>query len=175
MGGDSFVNTVSLTGTTTPIPGTSEGGEVTVGDSSRAEQGTALPKIYKQLQPRVIPQDCSVLGKYKDSEDITAADKTFGKGDRVCFKLRVDFLNIGTRKPVVADFLPVDTEYIASSAQLTANNTVTVASQDLPTTGPLVWRIGTGTAPELYASRVRSSRWSSPSGFSNQQMAPSPN
>ncbi|MEZ5184234.1 MAG: hypothetical protein R2720_00675 [Candidatus Nanopelagicales bacterium] len=150
VGGDSFANTVSLEGTTTPIPGTSESGSVTVGDTSRAEQGSALPSIDKQMQPRAVPQDCSALGLYEDPAAIPAADRTFRKGDRICFKLRVDFPNISTRKPVVGDFLPIGTEYIAGTATLTPNNTAPVDSSSLPTTGPLVWNLGTGAAPELY-------------------------
>ena len=150
VGGDSFENTASLTGTTTPIPGTSESGPVTVGDASSARQGSELPSLNKQMQPRAVPQDCSVLGLFEDAEAIPTADKTFRKGDRVCFKLRVDFPNISTRKPVVGDFLPIGTEYISGTATLTANNTAPVDSSSLPTAGPLVWYLGTGTAPELY-------------------------
>ncbi|MEZ5158118.1 MAG: isopeptide-forming domain-containing fimbrial protein [Candidatus Nanopelagicales bacterium] len=150
VGGDSFVNTVSLEGTTTPIPGTSESGTAIVRDASSARQGSALPSIAKQMQPRAIPQDCSVLGDYTDPPTIPAPDRTFRKGDRICFKLRVDFPNISTRKPVVGDFLPIGTEYISGSATPTTNNTAPIASSLLPTAGPLVWNLGTGTAPELY-------------------------
>ncbi len=150
VGGDSFTNTVTLEGTTTPIPGTSESGSATVGDSSSARQGSALPSIDKQMQPRAVPQDCSVLGDYADPAGIPTADRTFRKGDVICFKLRVDFPNISTRKPVVGDFLPIGTEYITGTVTTTPANTAPVDSSSLPTTGPLVWNLGTGTAPELY-------------------------
>lgn len=154
VGGDSFENTATLTGTTTPIPGTSESGPVTVGDASSARQGSELPSLNKQMQPRAVPQDCSVLGLYEDAEAIPTADKTFRKGDRVCFKLRVDFPNISTRKPVVGDFLPIGTEYIAGTATLSPGS-APVDTSSLPTTGPLVWYLGTNKAtppdpPELY-------------------------
>ena len=59
MAGDNFVNTVKLTAQTNAIKDSDdnpvEPGEVTVEDTSRAEQGTPLPKISKEIKPRAAP------------------------------------------------------------------------------------------------------------------------
>ena len=61
--GDTFTNTVSLTGVTTPIAtdppgGTGETGPQTVGDTSEATQTTSGASINKTIKPRQFPYEC---------------------------------------------------------------------------------------------------------------------
>jgi uncharacterized repeat protein (TIGR01451 family)/fimbrial isopeptide formation D2 family protein len=148
VAGDAFRNHVELEGTTTPITGVSDDGIETgpqvVKDSSSAGQTTNLPAIDKTMQPRYFPVDCQdlVTHPYQDYEDLTEAQRTFRKGDTICFKLRVNFPSISTKNAVISDFVPVGTEYIASSYWLTPDNTAPVADFD-DSGDPLVWTLGT--------------------------------
>ncbi len=129
VAGDSFTNTVALSGTTVPIDGIVDTGEVTVGDESSVTIGSDTPSISKQMKPRVVPMDCSenVPPGYDDPENLDRLQKAFRQGDLICFKLRVDFpATIATEDYVVSDFLPVGTEFLPGSFQPTANNTAAV-------------------------------------------------
>ncbi len=56
--------------------------------------------------------------------DPTLAQSTFSEGDRVCFKIRVQFpSDVATRSPAVKDFLPPGLTYEPGSAQATTANT----------------------------------------------------
>ncbi len=160
VAGDNFVNTVELTAQTNAIEDSDgnpvEPGEVTVGDDSRAEQGTPLPAISKQIKPRAAPPtfpggmkcDPAVPPAYVSDPD---PRPSFRKGDVICFKLRVAFPStIDTKNAVVTDFPPVGTEFVVGDQPetgnnkyaLTTNNTVDV-SADLTTTS-FVLTLGTG-------------------------------
>jgi large repetitive protein len=127
VSGDGFTNTVELAATTSPIAGTGESGEATVGDSSSATQTSTALSLDKTILPRALldPGDpCPTTG-YVDPDDIGVDpdDLQFRLGDRVCFRLRVDFSStIYTRNAVVTDFLPVGVDYIAGSALATPDN-----------------------------------------------------
>ena len=78
---------------------------------------------------------------------------TFHKGDKICFKLRVDFPNIETKNAVVTDFLPPDTEYLPGTATVMGDNNVTVASGDpayADVAGPLIWTLGNTIGGDLF-------------------------
>ncbi len=150
VAGDSFLNKATLAGDTTPIPDVVpiESGTQQVGDASQDGLASTLPTIDKQMKPRpanpgVQGMDCdpSVGDPYGQSKDFTDAQRTFRKGDILCFKLRVDFPAISTKGAVVADFVPPDTEYVAGSAVPTSNNTTPFVLDD---SGPLKWTLGTG-------------------------------
>ena len=117
--GDSFTNHASLTGQTTPRPGTGESGLQTVGDTSSATQTTNGPSIDKTILPRSVtdatcPTDTSGYGH---SASLPAAETQFRLGDVICFALRANFPGTTeTRNPLVADFLPAGTVYVPGSA-----------------------------------------------------------
>ncbi len=147
VAGDTFTNTVSLQGSTTPVPGTGESGAVTVGDTSSATQGTGAPTIDKEIKPRDTSNlftgnptvDCATgtAPAYGEPASFSPTQLTFRQGDQICFKLRVDFPTaLHTRAPVVSDFFPVDTRYIVNSYAATAANTVTIASFTPPGSAP---------------------------------------
>lgn len=140
VAGDSFTNDVRLTGKTNPIAGVSsiEPGELTVKDNSEASQGTRLPTIDKQVQATRTPVNCATT-------TYTKTVPTFQQGDRVCFKLRVNFPNIDTKNAVVTDFLPPDSQYIAASTVPGSANTLTPPPGEPTYTdsaGPLTWTLG---------------------------------
>ena len=67
----------------------------------------------------------------------------YGPGDRVCWKVRVDFAGqLDSGLPQVTDFLPVGTVYEAGSAVPTAANNVT-STLDATQAGVLLWDLGT--------------------------------
>ncbi|MEO6822656.1 MAG: isopeptide-forming domain-containing fimbrial protein, partial [Candidatus Nanopelagicales bacterium] len=123
--GDAYTNKVALTGTTTPVPATGVIGTVTVHDDSQSTIASTGPSVTKTTLPNTeAPYQCAATG-YGDSTSLPAAQTMFHQGDRICFRLRVDFPSgTNTRNPIVTDFLPVGTAYEAGSAKLTANNTV---------------------------------------------------
>ena len=161
--GDSFTNNVALTATTTPISGTGETGTQTVADTSSWTLTTDGLTIDKTIGPRsafplATDPVCGADGSgYGEPSSLPAADTRFRKGDLICFKVRANFPSTAyTRNPVVTDFLPVGTEYVAGSAVATSNNrgapsTLTVA----PTLDSLTWTIGaasgSGLSPDLGA------------------------
>ncbi|MEI2620267.1 MAG: isopeptide-forming domain-containing fimbrial protein [Candidatus Nanopelagicales bacterium] len=141
VAGDNFVNTVELTAETNAIKDNAgnpvEPGEVTVGDDSRAEQGTPLPTISKQIKPRQAPStqtpdgmkcDPAVAPPYVSDPD---PRPSFRKGDVICFKLRVDFpSSIKTKNAVVTDFPPVGTEFVVDNDPATGNNAYAVTGNN---------------------------------------------
>ncbi len=142
--GDSFTNTASLTATTTPIPGTGETGAQTVTDTSSSTIGTGDLTLDKTIGPRSMAGVCGTDGTgYGEPSSFAPSETKFGKGDVVCFKLRIDFDTLTkTRNPVVTDFLPVGTEYVAGSAVATTNDQRAPAV--LATTADsLTWTLGT--------------------------------
>lgn len=130
VSGDTFANSVSLDAVTTPIDGTGETGEQVVGDTSADTLTTNEVGLDKRMLPRQLSADgdCPVaaasLAGYGEPADDPAA-YMFRRGDRVCFRLTVNFAQmIATRNPVVTDFLPASVEYVPGSAVATELNTV---------------------------------------------------
>jgi len=147
VAGDTFTNNVSLTGDTTPIPDTGETGTQTVSDTSSATQRTLGSSLQKTMKSRADSSgSCSAnLGQYYAPPPVA----TFRKGDRICFKLRVDFPDdVRTRNAVVQDFLPPGTEYISGSYSATAANTAPIAS--FASGPPQTWTLGTADVGGLY-------------------------
>ena len=125
--GDSFTNTAHLTATTNPAPGVdppAPTGPETVGDESSATLTAGGPQLQKSILPQTTPMTCGTTGDGY-VHDPTAAQNTFNEGDRVCFKIRVQFpADVATRNPSVRDFLPPGLTYEPGSATATtANNT----------------------------------------------------
>ncbi len=110
-------------------------------DASAASQSAGSPSIDKTIRAAggATPVDCGT-GTYSD---VTAGP--YGPGDRVCFRLRVDFPSLlDTGDPTVTDFLPTGTTF--ESYVATPDNTVTIQ----PFTGvlgdPVVsWTLGDGS------------------------------
>ncbi len=134
VAGDNFVNTVELTAKTNAIKDSGgnpvEPGQVQVGDDSRAEQGTPLPTISKEIKTRAAPPDFPG-GMKCDPDPLVKPEyvsdpkplPAFRKGDVICFKLRVKFpTTIDTKNAVVTDFPPVGTKFVVNDEPATGNN-----------------------------------------------------
>ncbi|MEH3034376.1 MAG: isopeptide-forming domain-containing fimbrial protein [Aeromicrobium erythreum] len=129
--GDSFVNKVALTGRTSKIPASESGTDpVTVNDASQASLGTDGPSLDKQISTQATPMSCA-SATYTDTIASDDARLTYRKGDRVCFRVRVDFSDAtSTRAPRVTDFLPDGLTYETGSATATAANDVTFSTDE---------------------------------------------
>ena len=126
------------------VPGTGETGAQTVTDTSSSTIGTGNLTLDKTIGPRSMAGVCGTDGTgYGEPSSFAPSETKFGKGDVVCFKLRIDFDSLTkTRNPVVTDFLPVGTEYVAGSAVATTNDQRAPAV--LTTTADsLTWTLGT--------------------------------
>ena len=151
--GDSFTNTVSLAGSTTPIPLTGETGVVTVGDTSSATltSGGAVPNktvLARSQSGGTCPTDTSA---YRESADLPADETRFRAGDLVCFALRVDFSNATqTRNPQVIDFLPPGFTFVPGSVQGTPAGTAPYAVRASATA--VAFDIGTDTPSGRYVA-----------------------
>ena len=133
VAGDSYTNTVALTGETTTLAGVqapSGVSTVPVADTSAATLDSDALVLDKQIQANTgaTPYTCaSGAGGYANSATLTALQTTFTKGSRVCFLLRVDFpAGNETKNPVLTDFLPDTVDYESGSAvPLTGNDVAT--------------------------------------------------
>lgn len=155
VGGDSFTDDASLTATTDPVAGTGESGTRTVNDTSSATQSAPGPSIDKTMKPRTTPMDCTVgaAPPYDQPDGFTPAQRTFLKGDVVCFRLQMQFpSDMDTKNAVVTDFLPVDTEYVSHAVG--PANTVTIDGFTAPSGGlnSAVWTLGSPIGGDLYVS-----------------------
>ncbi len=152
VSGDSFTNGASLTATTSPRPGTGQSGTQTVGDTSSSTIGTRGLTIDKTIGPRSLGGQCGTDGVgYGESSSFPAAQTQFRKGDLICFKVRVEFDPlVQTRNPVVTDFVPVGTEYVAGTAIATTGN---VRAPSVLTESPdsLSWAIGNPVGGATFA------------------------
>ncbi len=137
--GDTFTNTARLTATTNPAPGVNPPaptGPITVSDESSATLTAGGPQLEKSLLPQTTPMTCGTTGAGY-VHDPTAEQSTFNEGDRVCFKVRVQFpADVATRDPSVRDFLPPGLNYEPGSAVATTANT-TLFTVDESTGNPL--------------------------------------
>ena len=147
--GDSFTNTARLTGTTVPAPGVNPPpptGSLTVGDTSSATLTAGGPALQKTLLPQTTPMTCGTTGDGY-LHDPTPAQGTFSEGDRVCFKIRVQFpTDVATRNANVKDFLPPGLTYEPGSATATIAND-TDFTVDESTGNPLFLLGDTRTKP----------------------------
>ena len=162
-------------------------GTGTVSDNSSATQSSTQPVIDKRIKPNVsgaLGYQCSE-GNTKEGPGLptpgspvtvtgaaeyvnppappltgTDVDRfTFRNGSIACFLLRVEFPSQSqTKNPVVTDFLPAGTSYVANSAVVTANSSlkppgdVSFAPSSDPT-GPLVWNVGVTSGGNRFAPK----------------------
>jgi len=142
--GDSFTNTATEQGTSTPVAATGVTGNQTVQDGTSATQTTSLGTLTKTVAARAASMDCSTAS-YGTSNPV------FVKGDRACFQVVVPFSTANqTRNAVLTDFLPPNTSYEPGSVSYPAANTVDPAQISFDTTGAaagtLSWQLGASTA-----------------------------
>ena len=168
VSGDTFTNTIESSGATTGIsdiqpPNTTFPANVWgplpgVEDGSSATLDTSVLTLDKQLLPRNVSPRLNAssppvdrcpepTGQYIEADATpTAADvETLGfrLGDQICFVLRVDFDDtMRTRNAVVADFVPLGTEFLAGTIRATGDNTAPFAVVDSPAAGPIVIEVG---------------------------------
>lgn len=153
VSGDSYTNEVALTGATTTLPGVnapSPAGTITgIRDDSAATLTSDAPSLTKTIKPQVTPYACAG-GTYTDAQPATDPSVTFREGDRVCFRLRVDFSDANsTKNAVVTDFLPSYVTYEAGSATPGAANNV---AADLVGSDPLTWNVGTAAGGNRFVA-----------------------
>ena len=152
--GDTFTNTAHLTATTNPAPGVdppAPTGPETVGDESSATLTAGGPDLQKSILPQTTPMACGTSGAGY-THDPTVPQSTFSEGDRVCFKIRIQFpTDVATRNPNVRDFLPPGLNYEPGSAVATTGNTVLFTVDD-STPNPL-FVIGNPRAALRFAPR----------------------
>ena len=155
---DNFVNSVSIEGlnrricapgdpvcgpTGTVIDG--DGHDASpVFDESEASVSTAADTIAKYVAAPVgnaSPAACTNVTTWLGNG---GASPRFSPGDRVCWRLKVDFSDgVDTRNPVVTDFIPPNNTYeVGSGAVLGANNVPIVAGDPLVVADTLTWRLG---------------------------------
>lgn len=141
--GDSYVNTVSITGQSTPITALGSGPTNTVTDGSQSTITSTPPTIDKQVLPRTDvaggASDCTThVGQYVSG---SSAVPNFQLGDFVCFQLTVNFSKTSkTKNAQVSDFVPVGTSY--HDYVVGAQSTVPVNQVVQSSSAPPAWSIG---------------------------------
>ncbi len=157
--GDSFSNSVEVTGTTQaigPIAATYPDA-LQAWDDSSASIASDLTTIDK----RVMARDEVVKGLPLSTDPCTAGTfqngtlQGFRLGDTVCFELRVAFPgSVATRNPSVQDFLPAGLAYQGSV--VAAESTAPIATQTVSpstTSTRMDWTLGTaGAGGDLYVA-----------------------
>lgn len=135
--GDSYLNTAVQEGTTTPVAGTGETGDLGVTDPTSAGQTTTVGSLAKTVAARAVPMDCG-------GASYGATLPTFLKGDRVCFEVTSTFSTTNdTRNPVLTDFLPANLTYEDASVTYPGTNTVPAGDVRFDSTGgALTWTLG---------------------------------
>lgn len=149
--GDSWTNTVDVTGDDHRICGdgdvdcTGSADRIdgdgpdsrTVIDASSASQTSGGISIDKTvLDPTAsgvaTPVSCTAAQTANPNAYVDAPTvPTYGPGDRICWRLRVDFSSsVDTGEPVIRDFIPAGMEYENGSAQVTSRNTLTGVTVD---------------------------------------------
>ena len=129
--GDAFLNTVTLTGMSDPLPGVVKpdpNPPVLVNDDSSAGQSSGGPAIDKKVSLRqAVAPDCATA-TYIDPTASPDTRPAYREGDRICFTLDVTFPSANqSRNPVVTDVLPDNVAYEAGSWTVTGANTVPAA------------------------------------------------
>ncbi len=148
--GDSYLNTVTIAGTTTGLtPGDLAVKAVT--DDSSAGLSSNGPSISKKVLLRQTPTGTPVACETAPSDQyVDTVVPEYQVGDKVCFELTVEFSDSSkTRNAQITDFVPVGTRY--DSYVVAPGSTVTVTPvpgtrAETPTvTDPLpaAWDLGT--------------------------------
>ena len=167
VGRDGWNNEVSITGvdyricvggdTTCQTPEAKIDGDETDGTPDVDDSGAGLTAPFDTIEKYVAaPVDGAPLATactgVTDWLDGDAPDPAFSPGDRVCWRLRVNFNDgIDTRNATVTDFIPPNTTYESGSATVTDANTAVVVSGDpvIDVDGEtLTWRLGTDLAED---------------------------
>ncbi len=159
VGRDAWDNEVSITGNDYVICGTADplctgsGAKIDTDetdgtpdvDGSSAGQAAAFDQIEKYIAAPVAGgcTDAGVAWK-TDADPLLQ----FRAGDRICYRLTVDFdPDYDTRNPVVDDFIPPNTTYDVGSAVALTGNTVSL--DDVDETTP-----GAGVQPSVVGPRL---------------------
>ncbi len=178
VGADAFTNDVDITATTSPImDGAVDLDRVTetTADASSAGQASGVVVIDKSVSQPTAPGvllDCDSATFTTDTPPTPdEADWAYRPGDRVCYRIVVEFLgDLHFRNPVVSDFIPPDSVFEAfwgddtdTGQVFTVNDAVIDEVYDFeagPGTAPsgatdeaLSWTLGTtipGGGSDLY-------------------------
>lgn len=140
--GDSFPNTATGQGQSTPEPATGATGSQSVRDASSATRTTSAGTLANTVAARTSAMDCS-----DPAASYGTGNPVFTKGDRICFQLTVGFSAANqTRNAVLTDFLPIGTTYEDGSVYYPAANTVDPAQISFDAAGAaggaLSWSLG---------------------------------
>lgn len=140
--GDSFADSATALGTSTPVAATGASGSQPVRDASSVTRTASSGSMSQSVAARTNLMDCS-----DPATSYGATDPVFAKGDRICFKINVAFsTSNSTRNAVLTDFLPAGTSYEDASVSYPAGNTVAPAQISFDTSaaagGVLSWSLG---------------------------------
>ncbi|MEN3279136.1 MAG: hypothetical protein V7607_276 [Solirubrobacteraceae bacterium] len=138
VSGDDFVICTGGSGATDCAGGTKIAHDEADGtpdlDAATATQTAAGPTLDKKV---------AVSGTDCDAATYSSSDQHYGPGDRVCWKLRMDFpAGTPTGNVQVTDFLPLGHTYEGGSFHVTSNNNVPVSATDTSQSGLLTWTLG---------------------------------
>ncbi|MGB0119564.1 MAG: isopeptide-forming domain-containing fimbrial protein [Solirubrobacterales bacterium] len=152
---DSTLNKVALTGETLSrcvAPGTpdcSTSGPIIWSDELQpqpvidaSQAGQVAPGVSLKKEVSTGSTNCTTATYSKTTPQ-------YNPGDKVCWRLTIDFPSkVDTRELRVTDFLPLNTTYVAGSAQDTANNTTTnVVDESAAASGNIFWDLNGGLVP----------------------------
>jgi uncharacterized repeat protein (TIGR01451 family)/fimbrial isopeptide formation D2 family protein len=143
VSGDDFVICTGGSGATDCAGGTKISHDEADGtpdlDAASATQTADGPTLDKKV---------AVSGTNCDTATYSSSDQHYGPGDRVCWKLRMDFpAGTPTGNVQVTDFLPLGHTYESGTFHVTSNNNVPVSATDTTQSGLLKWTLGSsGTA-----------------------------
>lgn len=144
--GDSFLNHVTVTAQTEPIPAIADDPELSdrVGGTRqvRDDSSAVITSNFTDLSKTVLERGQS-FADATDADWVTAATKPFSPGDDVWYRLIVPFADgIDTRNPLLTDYLP---EGVAVQEILYAYQGITGFAD---VTTPVAY--GTGSFPTAY-------------------------
>ncbi|WP_166787244.1 MULTISPECIES: S-layer family protein [unclassified Cryobacterium] len=160
VAGDSFLNTVGITGTTTDV--TAGLGSTPVTDDSSAGLASSSPTITKKVLPRPAAGgtavDCAAAVNAPNYTDTQVP--TYHLGDKVCFQLTVAFASsTRTRNARITDFTPVGTSFdgFAPASGSTVAVTPATGTESATPAGtlPAAWNLGTpdNGSTDLYVAK----------------------
>lgn len=112
----------------------------TIVDASHAEQVAGAPVILKEV---------AESGSNCQAATYTTDVPVYSPGDRVCWRLRVDFPGtLDTSPQALSDFLPEGAEYVAGSDEPGPQNNVSATIDDSgAASGLLTWTVTGSTVP----------------------------
>lgn len=147
--GDTFPNTVELTGVTDPVPGnTVDQGSRDVTNGSSASLATSGAGITKTVWSNPNREQIESVDGASASCAVAPQSEFVGEngpllqlGDLVCFRIEVKYpTSVATRNAVITDFLPDGTELVgwATGPGNTAPNVTKSSSSDVWRTGDVI-------------------------------------